>query len=677
MLQALPPPEPAPAIIVTAPAFPQARAERAFSVEVLDRIDLINSPSVQLDQLLKTVPGLQLFRRSDAQSGHPTSQGVTLRALGGNASSRALLVLDGVPQSDPFGGWVNWPAYDPSSLAEVRVIRGGGSVARGAGALAGTIEMTSLLDRGVGGELLAGSRASFAGRASMGVLVGHGTMILSARAVQGAGFIPITSGTRGPADRRAPYESASVRGHLAMPLSSSVQAEASLAGFRDIRERGLRFTRNRTDGADSALRLVGSGRWGWTALAYVQWRELESSFASVDAGRAKATRVAFQDSVPSRGLGGSFELRPPVGHGLELRLGADGRHTRGETRELYSFVGDEPTRRRIAGGETLSSGLFVELAADIGKLALNGGLRVDHWRIEDGRFHERQIATGEELRSDLHGSRFGWLPTARAGAVLDAGDGVSVRLASYLGWRLPTLNELFRPFRAGADAIAANPELDPERLSGAEVGVRYARPGLSLTATAFINRLYDGIANVTLGRGPGIFPGVGFVGAAGDYRQRRNLDSIDVRGIELSGEATRGAWSGQVGYSFANARVRAGGDAAALQGLRPAQTPRHMLTAGVQFQDDGRVAGLQFRRIGSQFEDDLNQLRLSPAITIDAFGALPLDDRLQVIIRAENVLDERVVAGVGFEGAVERATPRALFIGLRLNARGAPRNDAH
>jgi vitamin B12 transporter len=59
-----------------------------------------------------------LFRRSDARSGQPTSQGVTLRALGGNAASRALLVLDGMPQSDPFGGWINWPAYDPATLAE-------------------------------------------------------------------------------------------------------------------------------------------------------------------------------------------------------------------------------------------------------------------------------------------------------------------------------------------------------------------------------------------------------------------------------------------------------------------------------------------------------------------------------------------------------------------------------
>ena len=156
MIQALPPPEPAPPIIVTAPALPDPAAERAYAVDELDVQRLRDSPSSQLDQILKVVPGLQLFRRSDARSGHPTSQGVTLRALGGNASSRALLILDGVPQSDPFGGWVNWPAYDPAALESVRIVRGGGSVAHGAGALAGTIDMASALASGLEADAEAG-----------------------------------------------------------------------------------------------------------------------------------------------------------------------------------------------------------------------------------------------------------------------------------------------------------------------------------------------------------------------------------------------------------------------------------------------------------------------------------------------------------------------------------------
>src|SRR3982750_2879515 len=99
-MQALPPEPPQAAIVVTGTALPEAWAGRAYAVARITRLQIEQAPSHELDQLLKDVPGVQLFRRSDAHSGHPTSQGVTLRALGGNASSRAPLILDGVPQSD-------------------------------------------------------------------------------------------------------------------------------------------------------------------------------------------------------------------------------------------------------------------------------------------------------------------------------------------------------------------------------------------------------------------------------------------------------------------------------------------------------------------------------------------------------------------------------------------------
>src|SRR5215216_6070064 len=128
-MQALPPDPPQAAIVITGKALAEPKADRVYGVERISQDRIARAPSHELDQLLKDVPGVQLFRRSDARSGHPTSQGMTLRALGGNASSRALLMLDGVPQSDPFGGWVNWPAYDAAGLEGARVLRGGGSVA--------------------------------------------------------------------------------------------------------------------------------------------------------------------------------------------------------------------------------------------------------------------------------------------------------------------------------------------------------------------------------------------------------------------------------------------------------------------------------------------------------------------------------------------------------------------
>ena len=664
MQPALPPDPPAAVIVVTGKALPETRAERAHHVDQIDRSELADSAAQSLDSILTAVPGLQLFRRSDSTSGHQTSQGVTLRSLGGNASSRALLVLDGVPQADPFGGWINWPAYDPQGLDQVRIVRGAGIVSYGPGALAGVIDLQSRSDQTLDSTLEAGSRESLRGHLYAGAALGGGLVTLDGQGGRSDGFVPVTKGTRGPVDRRSPYEQASVRARWVTPLGSETEAQVGGLGFLDRRERGVPLTGNRTRGADLSVRLVGRGRWRWSALGFAQWRNLRSSFASVDDDRTSALRVSLQDSVPSRGLGGSIELRPPIGGGAELRFGADARLTDGESRELFAYAAGQPTRRRIAGGEATTAGLFADSSFTSGALTLFGSARLDRWTIADGELVERLLATGAAIRDDHFPRRSGWRETGRVGALLDAGGGWSVRSAAYAGWRMPTLNELFRPFRAGSDATAANPLLGPERLTGAEIGIDYGRGTIRLSLTGFANRLEDSIANVTLGQGPGVFPGVGFV--AGQYRQRRNIDSIRSTGLEASAEWRRGPWSAQLGASYSNAKVRADGEAEALDGLRPAQTPRFAATAEIGWSNSGRSGALQLRHVGAQYEDDLNQRRLKPATTLDAFVAWPLNAKLELVGRAQNLLDSTVIAGLADDGTAERATPRTLWIGLRL-----------
>src|SRR3954469_16978327 len=142
---AAPAPEAYTDIVVTGRGLAQVAGDAAYDVVTIDRARLTSTASGRLEDVLRDVAGFQQYRRSDARSAHPTSQGATLRGLGGNASSRALIVLDGVPQTDPFGGWIAWPAFDPRRLGRIRVVRGGGTGADGPGALAGTIALESAL----------------------------------------------------------------------------------------------------------------------------------------------------------------------------------------------------------------------------------------------------------------------------------------------------------------------------------------------------------------------------------------------------------------------------------------------------------------------------------------------------------------------------------------------------
>ena len=660
---------PAPEIVVTGQGLGAGRGEDVYDVVTIGRERLANSPSNRLEDVLRDVPGFQQFRRSDARSANPTSQGATLRALGGNASSRALLVLDGVPQTDPFGGWISWPAYDPRRLGFVRVARGGGSGTHGPGALAGTIELSSAAPaelEGLTASLAYGSRDSLDGFAGVGVPLGEGFASVSAAWASGDGFVPIVEEQRGPADRAAPYRQGSLALRAVAPIAAQVELQANLSAFTDSRERGTAFSDIRTDGADASLRLVGRGALPFSLLGYVQVRDFYNGFAAVNADRSTATRTLEQYSVPSTGLGARAEVRPITGS-LEVRLGVDGRQTEGRTQELFQFLAGAPARGRVAGGRTRTLGVFAEAGWERDSLTVTAGGRIDHWRIENGSLRERTLATGSALTDLRFPDRGGWEPTGRAGAAWQPAEPLTLRAAAYLGWRLPTLNELYRPFRVGPDATAANAALAPERLKGVEAGVEY-RPARAtrIGVTLFANRLDEAIANVTLGQGPGLFPGVGFVAAGGQFRQRQNVEAVISRGIEVDGRLELGRWTIAGGYSFADAEVRANGAALPLDALRPAQTPRHSIAASLAWQSGrGAHASLGGRYAGSQYEDDLNRQLLPDALTFEAFAALPLTRRLALEFRGENLTDERVVAGISGAGIIERATPRTLWIGLR------------
>ncbi|HEV2864956.1 MAG TPA: TonB-dependent receptor, partial [Allosphingosinicella sp.] len=560
---------PAPAlaedIIVTGRGLGPGRGDDVYDVITIDRDRLAHSASNRLEDVLRDVPGFQQFRRSDARSANPTSQGATLRALGGNASSRALVLLDGVPQTDPFGGWISWPALDPRRLGEVRVVRGGGTGANGPGALAGTIELTSAAPEETGtvsGEFAYGSCDSLDAFAGAALPLGRGFLAVSGSWARGDGFIPVVPEQRGPADRASPYRQSSLAVRAVTPIVPDLELQANALAFADSRERGTAFSDIDTHGADASFRLVGRGRLPFAALAYVQVRDFSNRFAAVNADRSAAAPTLDQYSVPSTGLGARLEARPVTG-ATELRLGADWRSTEGRTQELFSYAAGSPTRGRIAGGRTETAGAFAELGRRSGALTLSAGARFDRWSISGGVLNERVLATGAVLTDTSFPDRSGWEATGRAGLGWRASPVLTLRAAAYRGWRLPTLNELYRPFRVGPDATAANAALSPERLDGAEAGADF-RParGARLGLTVFANRLEGAIANVTLGEGPGLFPGVGFVPAGGQYRQRQNVRAVVSRGVELDAAFAWRRFSLAAGYSFADAGLRADGSAA-------------------------------------------------------------------------------------------------------------------
>ena len=200
-------------------------------------------------------------------------------------------------------------------------------------------------------------------------------------------------------------------------------------------------------------------------------------------------------------------------------------------------------------------------------------------------------------------------------------------------------------------------------MTGVEIGIE-ARPiaGARISGTVFINRLENAIANVTIGAGPGVFPGVGFVAGGGAYRQRQNLEAIESKGVELELSFRRDDWRFDASYAYTDARVKGTGLATILNGLRPAQVAKHSASATLGWKRLSATA----RYIGPQFEDDQNARQLRGAVTFDAVATVPVAKAISVTLRGENLTDTRVEAAISGAGIVERASPRTIWVGVRF-----------
>ncbi len=481
------------------------------------------------------------------------------------------------------------------------------------------------------------------------------------------GYVPVRGPGRGAADTRAGSETASASARLQGEIAG-VAAAFRLSAYREDREGGGEGVGSQTSGGSATFTLAQAaapGSDGWRLQAWLRSSDMKNRFAAVEDDRSASRPAAEQYATPALGYGLNAAYRWRRG-AWTWEAGGDLRIAEGETQERFRNLGDGFTRGRIAGGRTEVGGLYAEGVYDGGDLLLTGAVRVDAWAARDAIRQERDLAGGAVLLDSRAPDSDGVTPTARLGGRVRLGEAVWLRGAAYSGFRTPTLNELHRPFRVGADITEANPELEPERLYGVEIGLAGDGPA-AWDATLFYNRLEDPITNVTLAQGPGTFPIAGFVPAGGSLRQRRNAGAVDAVGIELSAARDVGPLSARAALAAVRAEVDGGSAAPQLTGLRPAQTPEVSATAQLSWRAGERLnlfAGLRYE--GERFEDDLNSRTLSPAVTVDLQAAWRTNAGGEVYLAADNLFDAEVEVDEDGDGLETFAAPRTLRVGYRL-----------
>lgn len=662
-------------IFVTAKRLPDALSSSVYSSATIGDVTL-DGPATGLDDALRRVPGFGLFRRQAARAAHPTTQGVSLRGLGPNGAGRTLVLLDGVPVNDPFGGWVEWVHLPPATIQGATLVRGGGSGTWGNSALAGVVRLDSrsLNDESLRADIRVGSKSSAFGSALFQTDTDSGSFSGSAHLSDTDGFFLLGDTQRGLADRRAARNNKGVRLSWSAQSPSGTVWTLAANAATDKFVNGSDEAGSKTDtfGASlSAVSINNGSNVSWETHLYAQRKEFENVFASFDATRSSVRPVLDQYDVPATGLGANLLLRWSDPSAWTIDGGADIRFSDGETNERFRNLGAGFTRERRAGGEQIIAGSFVEASRSLSDETLfTFGARADYWSQRNGIRKEIDSTNGNTLVDRQFANRDGVSVNGRAGLRSQLSETVGVHLSLYTGFRVPTLNELYRPFRVGNDITEANEALNNERLVGAEASVNWDLGGVDAQATVFRNDLFDPVLNTTITTTPGFNSEFGvFIPGGGSLRQRRNVDRVETWGLELD-MAVQVSETVELrgGYLFTNPKIEKSIVAPALEGNRLAQVAKHQGSLGLSFAPMERLkitADVLFST--DQFEDDLNSRVLEGAVTADVYVGYDLTDSVELYAAVENVFDNRVEAGRTAGGLVTLGPPVFLWMGMRLN----------
>ena len=647
-------------VLVSAAGTAVTQIDTPASVKVVTATQLQEASAPFLDDKLRQVTGLELFRRSSSRVANPTSQGISLRGLGSTAASRTLVLADNIPQNDAFGGWIHWDEIPQTTIQEVEVLRGGASDLYGSSAIGGVVD---LLEQPPGSaaydaEFDYGSENTPHGALSGTLAHGPWSGLLAGEFLRTDGYITVAPSQRGTVDIPAnvDYENA----HVDVRRLLGQRGSAFLRGnvLDESRVNGTPLTTNATrlwrysTGADWTPTKTGA----FSLRLFGSTEHYRQSFSSVNATRT-TERLTRLQQVPTQELGAAAKWVQTIGSKVTVVGGADTHDVRATDLEnpisagAISGIVDTSARQRI-------SGFYGQAMMQLARWTLVGSVRGDYFTNLDARTINQTLPN--PATTTFLPNRSETVASPKLGVVRRISSNVAITATGFRAFRAPTMNELYRTSQVGQQLTRANPNLLSERATGWEVGVQVAQPSRNsvLRASYFWTEVNRPITALTIS-----------TSATQIINQRANLGQILSRGINLDYQSQLLSWMTlNAGYQCAQATVTRFDQKPSLVGNWIPQVPQQMGTAQLRFsRHKWGLLSIQGRASGRQYDDDQNQFLLHSFFRFDVYASRELGSNVEVFAAAENLFDRAIE--VGRTPILTLGTPRVARVGIRIHSR--------
>jgi outer membrane receptor protein involved in Fe transport len=664
------------AVTVTATRGERRTSDVPASVNVLGREDIRQSPAVVADDVLRQIPTFSLFRRTSSLASHPTAQGVSLRGIGPSGVSRTLVMLDGVPINDPFGGWVYWSRIPLETAERIEVVDSSSSSLYGNYAMGGVINVITNAPTPRTFEMKSqyGSRNSPKVDLYGSDRLGKVGIAVDASVFDTDGYPIVRASERGRVDNNAAVKFWNANLKAEYAPTDRIHTFARFGHFNENRDNGKVSTIDGTEEGNDTTWTSGSAgtrvrlpdESDLQATVFVDRETFHSNFLAVPAATPARSigRMTLTQTVPTTGVGGMVQWSRAFRNTQFFSAGADWRWVDGDSEEngLDALTGTQVVLNRVSGGTQRSAGFYVQdLIVPSPRFTVTLSSRVDRWRNYNGHNLETSAITGLPTAGNVPTlpDRDDVVVSPRAAALYHLTGKIDVWGDMGWGFRAPTLNELYRQFRVGSTLTLANPALGPERLVGGEAGVTVSPiDTLTIRTTWFDNRVTDPVSNVT---DPARSTPTAIT------QQRQNLGETRIWGIQNDLEYRIGrSWRVGGGYVYDQAKVTENPSNPVLVGRFLPQVPVHRGSIRVSYVN-ARLATIaasaQF--LGSQFDDDLNLAsRTLPKYAVaDLTASRGFGRNVEVFLAVQNMFDAEYFVGTL---PTTVGAPRFVSAGLRL-----------
>ena len=683
-------------VTVTPGRTEQKLGDVAASVNILDATDVRQSPAVVADDVLRQIPTFSLFTRASSLSSHPTSQGVSLRGIGPSGVSRTLVMADGVPANDPFGGWVYWTRFPTESIDRVEVVDGPSSSLYGNYAMGGVINILSQPPSRRTIELkpqygnLSSPKLDYFGSDVWGKV----GIAVDGAAYDTDGFPIVAEAERGAVDNNASVQFNNTNVKLDYHPSSRIATFMRAGYFHEARNNGKQSTFDGTEEHNHTQVGYVSGTAkldlphgnALEATAFGNDEHFFSNFLAVPAATPPRSigRMSLNQTVPTHDAGGMGQWTRLFGSMNFVSVGGDFHYVTGESQEdsLDPTKGLTVVLHRVSGGSQQSGGLYAQdIITPFSNLTITVAVRYDHFHNYDGHNLENSVSNGVIGPPTVNNNpalpnRTDNVGTPRAAVNYRANERLSLWGDVNTGFRAPTLNELYRQFKKGTTTTLANYSLVPETLTGGELGVTYSAPhDMTFRLTGFDNHVTNPVTNVTILTPitPITLPTASATcipSASNICQQRQNVGKTEIIGFQTAVDWRYKNVTATAAYLYEQATVKENAANTAVVGNFLPEVPENRGSVQVAYVEP-RLATLavDVQVIGAQFDDDLNTpSRLMPAYSVTNFSAArTILKGLDVYFGMQNAFNKTFVVATL---PTTIGAPRLYNVGVRIRWTG-------